>query len=112
MTTEYLLNEQMEHVLAALTPSNRLVMRVCLHTGLRVGDVLALRTEQLQAPQFWITEQKTGKRRRVNLTNELFEQLRDAAAGVGVHKPLRPDEASHEAGGLDGCEARRQGFSA
>lgn len=45
MTTEYLLNEQMEHVLAALTPYNRLVMRVCLHTGLRVGDVLALRTE-------------------------------------------------------------------
>lgn len=41
MTTEYLLNEQMEHVLSALTPSNRLVMRVCLHTGLRVGDVLA-----------------------------------------------------------------------
>ena len=79
MTTEYLLNEQMEHVLSALTPSNRLVMRVCLHTGLRVGDVLALRTEQLLTPQFWITEQKTGKRRRVNLTNELFEQLRDAA---------------------------------
>lgn len=45
MTTEYLLNEQMEHVLSALTPSNCLVMRVCLHTGLRVGDVLALRTE-------------------------------------------------------------------
>ena len=109
MTTEYLLNEQMEHVLSALTPSNRLVMRVCLHTGLRVGDVLALRTEQLLTPQFWITEQKTGKRRRVNLTNELFEQLRDE---VGVHEPLRPDEASHEAGRLDGCEARRQGFSA
>ncbi len=52
MTTEYLLNEQMEHVLSALTPSNRLVMRVCLHTGLRVGDVLALRTEQLLTPQF------------------------------------------------------------
>ena len=76
MTTEYLLNEQMEHVLAALTPANRLVMRVCLHTGLRVGDVLAFRTEQLGTPQFWITEQKTGKRRRVNLTTELWNELR------------------------------------
>lgn len=95
MTTEYLLNEQMEHVLSALTPSNRLVMRVCLHTGLRVGDVLALRTEQLLTPQFWITEQKTGKRRRVNLTNELFEQLRDCSgAGVGVHEPL-PTRTKH-----------------
>ena len=113
MTTEYLLNEQMEHVLSALTPSNRLVMRVCLHTGLRVGDVLALRTEQLLTPQFWITEQKTGKRRRVNLTNELFEQLRDAAGPEWVFTS-RCDRTKHrhEAGGLDGCEARRQGFSA
>lgn len=94
MTTEYLLNEQMEHVLSALTPSNRLVMRVCLHTGLRVGDVLALRTEQLLTPQFWITEQKTGKRRRVNLTNELFEQLRDAAGPEWVFTS-RCDRTKH-----------------
>lgn len=94
MTTEYLLNEQMEHVLSALTPLNRLVMRVCLHTGLRVGDVLALRTEQLQTPQFWITEQKTGKRRRVNLTNELFEQLRDAAGPEWVFTS-RCDRTKH-----------------
>ena len=55
MNTEYLLNREVEHVLAALTPSNRLVLRVSLHTGLRVGDVLALRPAQL-GPQFWITE--------------------------------------------------------
>lgn len=47
MTTEYLLNREVGHVLAALTPANALVMRVCLHTGLRVGDVLALRTIDL-----------------------------------------------------------------
>ena len=49
MTTEYLLNEQMEHVLSALTPSNRLVMRVCLHTGLRVGAVLDYGAEDREA---------------------------------------------------------------
>ena len=59
MTTEYLLNREVEHVLAALTPSNRLVVRVSLHTGLRVSDVLALRTEQLK-PSFWVKESKTG----------------------------------------------------
>lgn len=80
MTTEYLLHKEMEHVLAALTPSNRIVCRVCLHTGLRVSDVLELRTEQL-APQFWITEHKTGKRRRVNLSADL---LRDVRAQAGT----------------------------
>lgn len=79
MTAEYLLHREMEHVLAALTPSNRIVCRVCLHTGLRVGDVLALRTEQLK-PQFWVTEAKTGKRRRVNLPQELLDEVRAQAS--------------------------------
>ena len=56
MTAEYLLHQEMEHVFAALTPANRLVCRVCVSTGLRVGDVVQLRTDQLK-PQFWITEQ-------------------------------------------------------
>lgn len=68
----------MEHVLAALTPANRLVCRVCVSTGLRVGDVVALKSSQL-ASQFWITEQKTGKRRRVNLSSALLRQLRQQA---------------------------------
>lgn len=92
MTAEYLLFEQMEHVFAALTPENRLVCRVCVATGLRVGDVVALRTDQL-APQFWVTEQKTGKRRRVNLTAALLEELRSQAGVVWVF-PGR-DPAKH-----------------
>lgn len=83
MTTDYLLHREVEHVLAALTPSNRLVMRVCLHTGLRVGDVLRLKTVQL-APQFWIREQKTGKRRRVGLTKSLLSDLRSFAGRIYV----------------------------
>lgn len=75
MTTEYILNEAMERVLELLTPSNRLVMRVMLHTGLRVGDVLALKPEQLRR-RFVVTEQKTGKRKTITLTNDLLCQLR------------------------------------
>lgn len=93
MTTEYLVWREMEHVLAALTPANRLVCRVCVATGLRVGDVVALRTDQL-APQFWITEQKTGKRRRVNLTNKLLGQLR-AQAGESWVFPSPKDASKH-----------------
>ena len=61
MTTEYLMRREMEHVFAALTPANRLVCQVAVHTGLRVGDVLAIPTAKL-GRQFWITERKGPQR--------------------------------------------------
>lgn len=78
MTTEYLLNREVGHVLAALTDQNRLVCEVMLHTGLRVGDVLALRTKQL-APRIWVTERKTGKRKQVGLPKDLLRRVRAQA---------------------------------
>lgn len=75
-----MIEKEVEQVLDLLTDENRMVCRVMLHTGLRVGDVLALRPEQLK-PNFWITEQKTGKRRQVGLPEPLLSDLR-ANAGV------------------------------
>lgn len=74
MKTEYLLDREVEVVLRALTPSNALVCQVCLHTGLRVSDVLALKTEQIK-PRFWVTEKKTGKRRMVGLPEPLRDEI-------------------------------------
>lgn len=93
MTTEYLLNEQVQRVLGLLTPSNRLAMRVSLHTGLRVEDVLELRPEQLRL-QFWVTERKTGKRKRVGLPAPLLEELRREAGREWVF-PGRLDPTKH-----------------
>ena len=81
ITTEYLLNKEMEHVLAALTASNALVMRVILHTGMRVSDVLELKTAQIKASG-WYTEAKTGKRRRYGLPKELRSQILEQAGPV------------------------------
>lgn len=78
MKTEYLLRQEVDRVLSALTPSNRLVAEVCLHTGLRVSDVLNLRTEQL-APHFWVTERKTRKRKQVGLPVPLLQRLKAQA---------------------------------
>lgn len=89
MKTEYLFDKEVELVLAALTPGNRLVMRTALHTGLRVGDVLRLKTEQLQ-PHFWVTEQKTGKRRQVGLPEPLLSDLKNAAGEVWVFEGRTP----------------------
>lgn len=74
MKTEYLLNREVDLVLAMLTERNAQIMRVALHTGLRVGDVLLLRSAQL-APRFWVTEQKTGKRRQIGLPQPLLDDL-------------------------------------
>ena len=83
----------MEHVFAALTPANRLVCKVAVHTGLRVGDVLTITTAQLR-PQMWITESKTGKRKRINLPKALYEELRDQAGEVWVF-PSKRDPTKH-----------------
>lgn len=91
MTTEYLINREMEHVFAALMPENRLVCRVCVATGLRVGDVLALRTEQL-SPQFWVVESKTKKRRRVNLKADLLADLKAHAGKEWVFPGRNPQK--------------------
>ena len=90
MKTEYLLHQEVEHVLAALTPQNQFIMRVILHTGMRISDVLALQTEDLK-PSGWYTEQKTGKRRRYGLPEPLLTQIR-AQAGQKWAFPGRDGE--------------------
>lgn len=93
MTTEYLLHKEMEHILALLTPSNRLVMRVILHTGMRVSDVLELRTADLKLCG-WYTERKTGKRRRYGLPGPLLEEIKAQAGSVWAF-PSRCDPLKH-----------------
>lgn len=83
MKTEYLLQREVDLILAALTPENRLVMRTALTTGLRIGDVLELKPHQLK-PHFWVTEQKTGKRRQVGLPEPLLSDLKKNAGKYWV----------------------------
>lgn len=83
MRTEYLLEREVDLVLAALMPQNRLIMRTCLQTGLRLGDVLQLTPDRLK-PHFWVTEQKTGKKRQVGLPEPLLSDLRKNAGKLWV----------------------------
>ncbi len=89
MRTDYLLEKEVEQVLGLLTFENRLVMRVALHTGLRIGDILSLKTDSLK-PNFWITEQKTGKRRQVGLPEPLLADLRKYGGNPWVFPGQRP----------------------
>lgn len=69
------------HLLAALTPPNRLALEVSACTGLRIGDVLNLRTAQL-AERITVRELKTGKTRRIRLPGHLLDRLIGQAGKV------------------------------
>lgn len=85
--------EELGHVYAALMPANRLACQVAEVTGLRIGDVLSLRTEQLRQ-RMTVTEAKTGKRRRIYLPKELYETMKTQAGKVWVF-PSPRDPARH-----------------
>ena len=62
-------------ILGALTRENRLAVLVSLYTGLRISDVLSLKTEQVRKQRFTIKEQKTGKSKKIRLSEELVNDL-------------------------------------
>lgn len=93
MKTEYLLNREVEQVLMLLTPSNRLALRVSLHTGLRISDVLSLEAAKLSS-RMWVVESKTGKKKLIGLPTELLRDLRSHAVGRWVF-PARTDPTRH-----------------
>lgn len=74
----------MAHILAALTYENRLAITVSLLTGLRIGDVLNLRTRDLLRDRFTITEEKTLKRRTIRMPVKLRDELQGIAGKIYV----------------------------
>ncbi|OAV64933.1 site-specific tyrosine recombinase XerD [Bacteroidales bacterium Barb4] len=74
----------MDCVLLVLQPANRLACRVSLATGLRIGDVLALKTQHIASNRLTVTEQKTSKRRRITIPKELHLELMKQAGRVYV----------------------------
>lgn len=76
MTTEYLYQQEVDRVLSALMPQNQLIVKVILHTGMRLSDVLELRSEGLSTSG-WYTEKKTGKKRRYGLPRPLLEAIQE-----------------------------------
>lgn len=60
-------------------------MQVSMTTGLRVSDVLGLKTAQLrQSQRVSVRELKTGKTRRVWLPRELYDEMLEQAGRLWV----------------------------
>lgn len=77
MRSEWVPTKELEHILAALMPTNALICEVSMATGLRIGDVLKLKPWQVNPDRerFTIKEEKTGKSRLVYLPKKLRESV-------------------------------------
>ena len=93
MRADYLEPDTLHLLLTALMPPNRLALEMSMITGLRIGDVLELRTAQLQQRMI-ITERKTHKRRRIYIPKELLDALLRQAGRYYIF-PGRLDERQH-----------------
>ena len=93
MRTDSAEKEDWKLIQKLLTPPNALAAQIALKTGLRISDVLSIKTDQLKQRQFTVTEQKTGKKRRIFLNESLKEALRAQAGETFVfehaHDPNR-----------------------
>lgn len=74
MRTDYIKPDVIKSLLDALTYENRLALVVSLTTGLRISDVLNLRTSDLNE-RMTIREIKTGKNRTLRLSPRLLDEL-------------------------------------
>ena len=84
MRSEYAEPKALENVLCLLTYSNALACKVAVQTGLRIGDVLSLKTAQIKSNRFTITEQKTKNKKRVYLPEKLRAELFSQAGRIWV----------------------------
>ena len=71
-------------ILMALTRENQLAILVSLYTGLRISDVLSLKTEDVRKQRFSVRESKTGKLKKIRLSNELTDDLLKIAGKIYV----------------------------
>ena len=90
------------HILAALTPANRRVMWVALVSGLRVSDVLGIKTCQIDARRgdiahgckVSVRQLKTDQTTRFWLPAELRRELLEHAGKLYVF-PCRTGQGKH-----------------
>lgn len=84
MRTDYCEKSFFIIILGALTIENRLAVLVSLYTGLRINDVLSLKTEQIKKQRFTVIESKTGKKRKIRLSDDLLDDLLKIAGKIYV----------------------------
>ena len=74
--SQWVCDDVMRLILAAMMPANRLAIECSLVTGLRISDVLSLHTDTIRKTQRpYVKDSKTGKTHRIYLPAELRQRL-------------------------------------
>ena len=94
MRTKPVSEDKLGVLLACLMPQNALACRVSLETGLRIDDVLSIKTIQLTKGRWTLTERKTGKKRRIYIPKALQEEILAYSGKVWAF-PHRNDQTKH-----------------
>lgn len=76
MRTDYLNPQLYNRLYAVMTYDNVLALRISLETGLRIDDVLSIRTEQIKGRTIRGTAEKTGKPYKKVISSDLASRLR------------------------------------
>lgn len=79
MRTDYINSELYHKIYLRMSYENALALRTSLETGMRIGDVLALRVENLKGRTITFTAQKTGKHGKAVVSVDLANRLRKIA---------------------------------
>ena len=75
MRTIYVTTDQVEKIAAHLSAWEWLALWVSAETGLRVGDVVALKWRQIAPDRIFFTAQKTGKWGFAPISEKLYREL-------------------------------------
>lgn len=66
--------ETLKIIYRLLMPENALILRLSYETGLRIGDCLKIKKDDFRQ-NMTIKEQKTGKKKKIRISNKLFREL-------------------------------------
>ena len=94
MRSEWIEPDALELLLTAMTPQTRFAMRMALCSGLRIGDIVQLRTADMRQ-RMTIKEDKTGKLRRVYWPAALYREVMGQAGEVWLFASRVPGKHLH-----------------
>ena len=72
----YLMEEEIESLLSSCSPHLAPIVELALHTGMRKGELLGLKWEQIRGGFIYLKETKSGKSRQIPLDERAAEVLK------------------------------------
>jgi integrase len=83
----FLTNEEIEALLKACSPHLKPIVEVALLTGMRRGELLGLKWDQIRNGFIYLTETKSGKARQIPVSDRLAQVLKDLRAKNQLKTP-------------------------